>query len=139
MFSNIDERITLSRAKAPFLTQNPAVIPFVNSWKARSRLVRYFPNIHGEECPRRPPVITTQSKCEQIQALETKHNPSKEMLWFKQPHGKYKIQLNLKSVLHYSQLIAQSLPCSLPKNLILNDNFSLDFNVPSSRLFPNGM
>lgn len=30
-------------------------------------------------------------------------------------------------------------PAPFPKNLILNDNFSLDFNIPSSGLFPDGI
>lgn len=43
--------------------------------------------------------------------------------------------LNLLYVIHNLQLSVY--PVFSPKNMILSNNFSLDFNVPFSVLFPN--
>lgn len=52
----------------------------------------------------------------------------------------WKVQNTLESELYIMHNLQLNLyPAPFPKNLILNDNFSLDFNIPSSGLFPDGI
>lgn len=140
LLRNIKEKRTLHRVKAPDLEPGrDATCEWLGSQETSE-------NIHGEHL-RQPCDHHTNQVWADI-GLGNKAQPTSKMLWLKWPPGKYKILLNILLkiycwlecqfyIIHNLQLNLYLAP--FPKNLIFNDNFSLDVNIPSSGLFPGGI
>lgn len=132
---NIKERMTLCRVKAPFLTWCPAGCHlWVAGSQETSENMSHTPREHlRQHCDH----LTNQVWAEI--GLGNRAQPTPKC---SDSNGflesiKYCWILSKFYVIHNLQLILY--PAPSPKNLILNDNFSLEFNIPSSGLSPGGI